>query len=104
MSPTRKIFCYFTILGLLRTIHPTERASGKLRVFPKEELCLFQFSIQDPFCHAVGSYKLFGFVCVCVWISNFYLWLGVSLLVPHGAIEEDTTWELYMSITQQDSR
>ncbi|XP_016403772.1 netrin receptor UNC5D-like isoform X1 [Sinocyclocheilus rhinocerous] len=28
---------------------------------------------------------------------------GVSLLVPHGAIEEDTTWELYMSITQQDS-
>uniref|UniRef100_A0A9J7ZVV0 Netrin receptor UNC5 n=2 Tax=Cyprinus carpio TaxID=7962 RepID=A0A9J7ZVV0_CYPCA len=28
---------------------------------------------------------------------------GVSLLVPHGAIEEDTTWELYVSITQQDS-
>ncbi|XP_059398089.1 netrin receptor UNC5D-like [Carassius carassius] len=28
---------------------------------------------------------------------------GVSLLVPHSAIEEDTTWELYMSITQQDS-
>uniref|UniRef100_A0A8C2CY25 Netrin receptor UNC5 n=1 Tax=Cyprinus carpio TaxID=7962 RepID=A0A8C2CY25_CYPCA len=28
---------------------------------------------------------------------------GVSLLVPHGAIEEDTTQELYVSITQQDS-
>ncbi|TRY60815.1 hypothetical protein DNTS_003153 [Danionella cerebrum] len=28
---------------------------------------------------------------------------GVSLLVPHGAIEEGTTWELYMSITQQES-
>ncbi|XP_057216320.1 unc-5 netrin receptor Da [Triplophysa rosa] len=28
---------------------------------------------------------------------------GVSLLVPQGAIEEDTTWELYISITQQAS-
>lgn len=82
----------------LWTIHSAERASGKLRVFPKEELCLFQFSIQVPFRHVVRSYKLFGFVCVS------YFRLGVSLLVPHGAIEEDTTWELYMSITQQDSR
>uniref|UniRef100_A0A3Q1I9J2 Netrin receptor UNC5 n=1 Tax=Anabas testudineus TaxID=64144 RepID=A0A3Q1I9J2_ANATE len=28
---------------------------------------------------------------------------GISLLVPHGAIAEDTTWEMYMIINQQDS-
>ncbi|XP_064164220.1 netrin receptor UNC5D-like isoform X2 [Anguilla rostrata] len=27
---------------------------------------------------------------------------GVSLLVPHGAINEDTTWEMYMLINQDD--
>lgn len=29
---------------------------------------------------------------------------GISLLVPHGGIAEDTTWEMYMSINQEDSR
>uniref|UniRef100_A0A669ELG6 Netrin receptor UNC5 n=1 Tax=Oreochromis niloticus TaxID=8128 RepID=A0A669ELG6_ORENI len=28
---------------------------------------------------------------------------GISLLVPHGGIAEDTTWEMYMSINQEDS-
>uniref|UniRef100_A0A3Q3L0Z4 Netrin receptor UNC5 n=1 Tax=Mastacembelus armatus TaxID=205130 RepID=A0A3Q3L0Z4_9TELE len=28
---------------------------------------------------------------------------GISLLVPHGGIAEDTTWEMYMIINQQDS-
>ncbi|XP_072518039.1 unc-5 netrin receptor Da isoform X2 [Salminus brasiliensis] len=28
---------------------------------------------------------------------------GVSLLVPHGAIAEDTSWEMYMSINQEDT-
>ncbi|XP_036833015.1 netrin receptor UNC5D isoform X5 [Oncorhynchus mykiss] len=28
---------------------------------------------------------------------------GVSLLVPHGGIAEDTTWEMYMVINQEDS-
>uniref|UniRef100_A0A3Q2PZ88 Netrin receptor UNC5 n=1 Tax=Fundulus heteroclitus TaxID=8078 RepID=A0A3Q2PZ88_FUNHE len=28
---------------------------------------------------------------------------GISLLVPHGGIAEDTTWEMYMSIDQEDS-
>ncbi|XP_061589323.1 netrin receptor UNC5D-like [Cololabis saira] len=28
---------------------------------------------------------------------------GISLLVPHGGISEDTTWEMYMSISQEDS-
>ncbi|XP_030623835.1 unc-5 netrin receptor Da [Chanos chanos] len=28
---------------------------------------------------------------------------GVSLLVPHGAIGENTTWELYMSINQEET-
>uniref|UniRef100_A0A3B3HD77 Netrin receptor UNC5 n=1 Tax=Oryzias latipes TaxID=8090 RepID=A0A3B3HD77_ORYLA len=27
---------------------------------------------------------------------------GISLLVPHGGIAEDTTWEMYMSISQED--
>lgn len=29
---------------------------------------------------------------------------GISLLVPHGGITEDTTWEMYMIISQEDSR
>ncbi|XP_051971765.1 netrin receptor UNC5D-like [Xyrauchen texanus] len=29
---------------------------------------------------------------------------GVSLLVPHGAISEDTSWEMYMLINQGESR
>uniref|UniRef100_A0A8C7LF62 Netrin receptor UNC5 n=1 Tax=Oncorhynchus kisutch TaxID=8019 RepID=A0A8C7LF62_ONCKI len=29
---------------------------------------------------------------------------GVSLLVPHGGIAEDTTWEMYMVINQEDSK
>ncbi|XP_040013532.1 unc-5 netrin receptor Da isoform X6 [Xiphias gladius] len=29
---------------------------------------------------------------------------GISLLVPHGGIAEDTTWEMYMIINQEDSR
>ncbi|KAI4816201.1 hypothetical protein KUCAC02_008538 [Chaenocephalus aceratus] len=28
---------------------------------------------------------------------------GISLLVPHGGISEDTTWEMYMIINQEDS-
>ncbi|KAJ0057260.1 hypothetical protein NL108_002181, partial [Boleophthalmus pectinirostris] len=28
---------------------------------------------------------------------------GISLLVPHGGIAEDTTWEMYMIINQEDS-
>ncbi|XP_039625180.1 netrin receptor UNC5D [Polypterus senegalus] len=28
---------------------------------------------------------------------------GVSLLVPHGAIMEDTSWEMYMIVNQQES-
>uniref|UniRef100_A0A665V3B1 Netrin receptor UNC5 n=1 Tax=Echeneis naucrates TaxID=173247 RepID=A0A665V3B1_ECHNA len=28
---------------------------------------------------------------------------GISLLVPHGGITEDTTWEMYMIINQEDS-
>ncbi|CAB1445763.1 unnamed protein product [Pleuronectes platessa] len=28
---------------------------------------------------------------------------GISLLVPHGGIAEDTTWEMYMFINQEDS-
>ncbi|KAM8828089.1 netrin receptor UNC5D-like isoform 2-T2 [Spinachia spinachia] len=28
---------------------------------------------------------------------------GISLLVPHGGIAEDTTWETYMNIHQEDS-
>ncbi|XP_053709920.1 unc-5 netrin receptor Da [Synchiropus splendidus] len=28
---------------------------------------------------------------------------GISLLVPHGGIAEDTTWEMYMIISQEDS-
>uniref|UniRef100_A0A3Q3JV94 Netrin receptor UNC5 n=1 Tax=Monopterus albus TaxID=43700 RepID=A0A3Q3JV94_MONAL len=28
---------------------------------------------------------------------------GISLLVPHGGIAEETTWEMYMIINQQDS-
>ncbi|XP_055369633.1 netrin receptor UNC5D-like isoform X2 [Betta splendens] len=28
---------------------------------------------------------------------------GISLLVPHGGIAQDTTWEMYMIINQQDS-
>ncbi|KAM6987044.1 netrin receptor UNC5D-like [Aplochiton taeniatus] len=28
---------------------------------------------------------------------------GVSLLVPHGGIADDTTWEMYMIINQEDS-
>lgn len=29
---------------------------------------------------------------------------GISLLVPHGGIAEDTSWEMYMIISQEDSR
>uniref|UniRef100_A0A8C2FQV2 Netrin receptor UNC5 n=1 Tax=Cyprinus carpio TaxID=7962 RepID=A0A8C2FQV2_CYPCA len=29
---------------------------------------------------------------------------GVSLLVPHGAIADDTSWEMYMLINQEESR
>lgn len=29
---------------------------------------------------------------------------GISLLVPHGGIAEDTTWETYMVIHQEDGR
>lgn len=29
---------------------------------------------------------------------------GISLLAPHGGIAEDTTWEMYMIINQEDSR
>ncbi|CAL8387584.1 unnamed protein product [Boreogadus saida] len=29
---------------------------------------------------------------------------GISLLVPRGGIAEDTSWEMYMIINQEDSR
>lgn len=53
-------------------------------------------------------------VCVCVTVClclapcdpSFYVSFsaGISLLVPHGGIAEDTTWEMYMIISQEDSR
>lgn len=30
--------------------------------------------------------------------------LGVSLLIPHGAIPEENSWEIYMSINQGEPR
>lgn len=35
---------------------------------------------------------------------NYVGFLGVSLLVPHGAIADDTSWEMYMLINQGESR
>lgn len=36
-------------------------------------------------------------VCLCVLP-------GVSLLVPHGAVAENMSWEMYMVINQGDAR
>lgn len=51
---------------------------------------------------------------VCVFFVHVWLCVdrflhtsfsaGISLLVPHGGIAEDTTWEMYMIINQEDSR
>ncbi|CAL8281680.1 unnamed protein product [Gadus morhua 'NCC'] len=35
--------------------------------------------------------------CLCLFV-------GISLLVPHGGIAEDTSWEMYMIINQEVSR
>lgn len=29
---------------------------------------------------------------------------GVSLLIPHGAIPEETSWEIYLAINHDESR
>lgn len=47
--------------------------------------------------------------CVHVWLRvdrflHASFSAGISLLVPHGGITEDTTWEMYMIINQEDSR
>uniref|UniRef100_A0AAQ5Y549 Netrin receptor UNC5 n=1 Tax=Amphiprion ocellaris TaxID=80972 RepID=A0AAQ5Y549_AMPOC len=47
-------------------------------------------------------------MCVHVWLCvdrflHASFSAGISLLVPHGGIAEDTTWEMYMSINQEDS-
>lgn len=47
--------------------------------------------------------------CVHVWLCvdqflHTSFSAGISLLVPHGGIAEDTTWEMYMIINQEDSR
>lgn len=60
-----------------------------------------------------GVCVFFGFFYVCVcpclavcWSRSAYTSFsaGISLLVPHGGIAEDTTWEMYMIINQEDSR
>lgn len=49
-------------------------------------------------------------VCLCVRLApcdpslHVSFSAGISLLVPHGGIAEDTTWEMYMIISQEDSR
>lgn len=53
-----------------------------------------------------------GINVYCVAAHKWYLsvdvygvgFLGVSLLVPHGAIADDTSWEMYMLINQGESR
>lgn len=56
--------------------------------------------------------------CVCVHVRVYVFFserhvlcvfspslsAGISLLVPHGGITEDTSWEMYMIINQEDSR
>lgn len=38
------------------------------------------------------------------WPFGFFSVLGVSLLIPHGAIPEENSWEIYMSINQGEPR
>ncbi|KAI1230052.1 Netrin receptor UNC5D, partial [Lamprotornis superbus] len=46
------------------------------------------------------STALFGHLGGRLVIPN----TGVSLLIPHGAIPEESSWEIYLAITQKESR
>lgn len=42
--------------------------------------------------------------CVEASFLHTFFSAGISLLVPHGGIAEDTTWEMNMIINREDSR
>lgn len=49
-------------------------------------------------CQAAGGVAADTNVCVCLCVS------GVSLLVPHGSVAENMSWEMYMVINQGEAR
>ncbi|XP_061071561.1 netrin receptor UNC5D-like isoform X2 [Conger conger] len=64
----------------------------------QEKSLLAPNSLNKPAKAPIKTFGVYGHAGGRLVVPN----TGVSLLVPHGAINEDTTWEMYMIISQED--
>ncbi|KAJ8339228.1 hypothetical protein SKAU_G00360140 [Synaphobranchus kaupii] len=65
----------------------------------QEKSLLTPNALNKPSKASLKTFGVFGHAGGRLVVPN----TGVSLLVPHGAINEDTTWEMYMIINQEES-
>ncbi|KAI1904686.1 hypothetical protein AGOR_G00008260 [Albula goreensis] len=73
---------------------------GDYSITESQEKSLLMPNLSDKnYSPPLKTFGIFGHAGGRLVVPN----TGVSLLVPHGAINEDTTWEIYMIINQEDS-
>lgn len=91
----RDSVCVFVISRMLATlIHKAFRTCFR-RLFLCHHLSGCQLLVHRPDSMSAS--------CVDQSLHAFFS-TGISLLVPHGGIAEDTTWEMNMIINREDSR
>lgn len=91
----RDSVCVFVVSRMLATlIHKAFRTCFR-RLFLCHHLSGCQLLVHRPDSLSVS--------CVDQSLHTFFS-TGISLLVPHGGIAEDTTWEMNMIINREDSR